>query len=58
MIRIFDANNELTNQAVKPILREIISEYELGVELERKPGKRKNTQVLGRDVIKALKKRL
>lgn len=54
MIRIFDINNEVTDQTVKPILREIISEYSLDVELERKPGIRKNTQLLGRDVIKAL----
>lgn len=55
MIRLFDSNYEMTNQPVKPILRKIISEYKLDVDLERKPGKRKNTQMLGRDVIREIK---
>ena len=58
MIRLFDLNNEMTNQPVKPILRKIITKYNLDVDLERKPGKRKNTQILGRDVIREMNKRL
>ena len=58
MIRIFNENNEITDEPVKPILREIIKKYKLDVNLERKPGKIKNTQILGRDVIRALNHRL
>jgi hypothetical protein len=58
MIRLFDLNNEMINQPVKPILRNIITEYKLEVDLERKSGKRKNTQILGRDIIRELNKRL
>ena len=58
MIRIFDSNNEMTNESVKPILRKIIKAYSLEVNLERKPGKRKNTQILGRDIIREMNNRL
>jgi len=58
MIRIFDLNNEMINESVKPILREIIKKYKLNVDLERAPGKRKNTQMLGRDVIREMNNRL
>ncbi len=55
MIRIFDSENNLQNEPVKPILREIIQNYSLAVSLERSPGKPKNTQILGRDVIIEMK---
>ena len=58
LIRIFDLNNEMINEPVKPILRKIITEYNLDVDLDRKQGKSKNTQVLGRDVIREINKRL
>ena len=58
MIRLFDANDEMTNESVKPILRKIITKYKLDVDLERSPGKRKNTQTLGRDVIQAMNNRI
>jgi hypothetical protein len=58
MIRIFNANDEITDEPVKPILRKIIEIYKLDVDLERKPGKRKNTQTLGRDVIREMNNRL
>ncbi|MCD4683603.1 MAG: hypothetical protein K8R86_10005 [Bacteroidales bacterium] len=58
MIRLFDANDEMTDESVKPILRNIITQYKLDVNLERSPGKRKNTQTLGRDVIRAMNNRI
>jgi len=58
MIRIFNSDNEMTNESVKPILRNIIKLYKLNVSLERVSGKRKNTQILGRDVIREMNNRL
>jgi len=58
MIRIFDEENTLQQGLVKPILREIIKKYELDVSLDNRPGAKKvkkNTQILGRDVINAMK---
>lgn len=58
MIRIFDDENTLQQGLVKPILREIIKTYDLDVSLNNKPGVKKvkkNTQILGRDVIIAMK---
>jgi hypothetical protein len=54
MIRVVDESNEFLNEPVKPILRAINSEYDLGIDLERKPGRSKNTQVLGREVLQGL----
>jgi hypothetical protein len=58
MIRIFNEDNEIVDEPVKPILRKIIKKYKLDVNLERKSGERKNTQILGRDVIRELNNRL
>ena len=54
MIRIFNIEDELLEIPVKPVLREIISKYKLDVDLFRAPGKKKNTQTLGKDVINQL----
>jgi len=55
MIRIFTSNNEMLDTQVKPVLREIIDNYHLDISLKLKSGVLKNTQILGKDVIKALK---
>ena len=52
MIRIFDNNDELLDIPVKPFLRKINMEYNLGIDEERK-----NTQVLGEEYIIALNKK-
>ncbi len=57
MIRIFTSNNEMLDTQVKPVLREIIDSYNLDIPLKLKSGVLKNTQILGKDVIKALKSR-
>ncbi len=54
-IRLFDSENEIVDKQIKPILRELIAKYKLGIVLERKPGKMKNTRRLGREVIRELK---
>lgn len=54
MIRIVDDSNEFIDRPVKPILRNIITSYDLNINLERKPGKSKNTQILGKEVLQAL----
>ena len=56
MIRIFNNEGELLDIQVKPVLREIISKYKLNIDLFREPGKLKNTQTLGKDVIDQLKR--
>lgn len=55
MIRIFDSENNLLDIQVKPRLREINNTYQLNVSLESDNHSKKNTQVLGRDIINALK---
>lgn len=54
MIRIVNESNEFINEPVKPILRDIIEDYGLNIDLERKPGKSKNTQILGKEVLEGL----
>jgi len=56
MIRIFDENDNMVAGDVKPMLREINEEYELGVSLYFPGGRKKNTQYLGRDIINELNK--
>jgi len=51
---VIHESNEFLNEPVKPILRTINTQYELGIDLERKPGRSKNTQVLGKEVLQAL----
>jgi len=58
MIRIFNEDNVIQDVPVKPILREIIENYDLNIPLERKSGKLKNTQELGKDVITEINKNL
>lgn len=52
MIRIYDDNENLQTSEVKPVLRDIIKEYNLEISLENK-----TTQMLGRDIITALNRR-
>jgi hypothetical protein len=52
MIRVFDNNNELLDIPVKPFLRKVNNEYNLGIDENRK-----NTQVLGEEYIIALNKK-
>lgn len=56
MIRIFNSKDERLDIQVKPVLRKIIKEYNLSVDLMRVPGEPKNTQILGRDVIREINK--
>jgi len=51
MIRIFDENDELQEVEVKPILRKIIDNYSLPIDLQSKTGQLKNTQILGKEII-------
>ena len=52
MIRVFDNSDELLDIKVKPFLRIVNKEYNLGIEFERK-----NTQILGEEFIVALNKK-
>ena len=56
MIRLFDERENLLEIDVKPILREINEKYKLGVNLYHSTRKKKNTQVLGKEIINELKK--
>ncbi|BDU51573.1 hypothetical protein [Haliovirga abyssi] len=51
MIRIYDEDNNLLDEQVKPILRKIIKSYNLNISLDNKV-----TQRLGREVIRGLNK--
>jgi hypothetical protein len=56
MIRIFDQDdNPVDNRPVKPLLRKIIQKYDLKIDLNFKTGNLKNTRVLGKEVIEALR---
>ncbi len=57
MIRLFDKDGDLLEMDVKPILREIIKEYSLNIELKLTTGRNKNTRSLGREIINELKKK-
>jgi hypothetical protein len=52
MIRVFDTDDEFLDIKVKPFLRKVNEEYNLGIEEERK-----NTQILGEEIIIALNKK-
>lgn len=54
-IRIFSLDNGNLVDPVKPFLRNIIVEKSLDVSLLLKSGSEKNTRLLGKEVIKALK---
>lgn len=54
MIRLFDKKNNLKNIEVKPVLRKTIQKYNLKIELTYSTGRKKNTQRLGREVIRDL----
>jgi hypothetical protein len=54
-IQVFDLNTSRFVKPVKPFLRKVIEEKSLSVSLELKSGKPKNTRILGKDVIKAIK---
>ena len=58
MIRLFDENDEWLEIDVKPVLREINSTYNLGIDLyyisKNNQRRRKNTQRLGKEVINKL----
>jgi len=54
MIRLFDSDDEPMNVQVKPILRAINENHNLGIELYHSTGKSKNTQILGREIINKL----
>lgn len=56
MIRVYTNRNEEYKYPVKPFLRKVIEVYALKTSLEYQPGKEKNTQVLGRDIIQELNK--
>jgi hypothetical protein len=56
MIRLFDADDNLLNVEVKPVLRNVIKQYDLPINLEHTTGLAKNTQILGREVINLLRK--
>jgi hypothetical protein len=55
MIRLFDEDDNLLEIDVKPILRKINENYNLGIELFHSTGKAKNTQILGREIINKIK---
>ena len=57
MIRLFDESGEPLNVEVLPILRKINNEKHLGIDIDHSPGKAKNTQILGREIINELNKR-
>jgi hypothetical protein len=57
MIRLFDADDNLLDGDVKPVLRRINEVHRLQVPLEFPGGRNKNTQYLGRDIINELNKR-
>lgn len=57
MIRLFDSEENLMDIDIKPVLRKINDIYQLNVILFGNNGRLKNTQVLGRDIIKSLKAR-
>ncbi len=50
MIRIYDSDDQEINKDVKPILRDIINDYNLNIDIDNK-----NTQTLGKEIIKKLK---
>jgi hypothetical protein len=54
-IRAFSLETNSFETPVKPFLRAVIEELSLPVELTLKSGTEKNTQILGKDVIEALK---
>jgi hypothetical protein len=54
-IRVFSLDNSSFESPVKPFLRAVIEELSLPVDFTSKSGVEKNTQVLGKDVIDALK---
>ncbi|MES2776811.1 MAG: PD-(D/E)XK nuclease family protein [Bacteroidota bacterium] len=54
MIRIFDSEDNLLEIEVRPILRKINEVYKLGIDYNHVTGTEKNTQVYGREIIKAL----
>lgn len=51
MIRLLDEESNLLDVEVKPILRQINHKYQLNVDLNSRSGRKKNTQILGRDII-------
>lgn len=53
-IIVFNADLQ-EKEIAKPVLRHINQEFNLNVDLYRSSGKKKTTQQLGRDVLKALK---
>lgn len=54
-IRVFSMKTNAYETPVKPVLRAVIDELSLPVELTLKTGAEKNTQSLGKDVIDELK---
>lgn len=53
MIRIYDTNENIQNMEVKSILKKINTQYNLNVSLGKK-----NTRILGRDIIKNFKEKI
>ena len=53
-ILIYDKNDNVLYTPVKPILREINNIKNLGVDLCHLSGSKKNTRVLGKDIIESL----
>jgi len=53
-ILIYDINDNVLYTPVKPILREINNKKDLGVDLCHLSGLKKNTRVLGKDIIESL----
>lgn len=56
-ILIYDKNNKVLYEPVKPILREINTSKKIEVDLLHSSGIKKNTRVLGKDIINMLKER-
>ena len=57
-ILIYDKNDNVLYEPVKPILRKINISNNLGVDLFHLSGSKKNTRVLGKDIIKRLNEKI